>query len=93
MRELSGAVAEEDKVMIVTMMVLGLMQLNVILLEFTGRPKSYLLMQMAFDGSAMSSVNSCETYVTPLSETHLKPRERLYIVLYSAKGRIVNNML
>jgi hypothetical protein len=40
MRELRGAVAEKDKVMIVTIMVLDLMQLNVILLEFIGRPKS-----------------------------------------------------
>jgi hypothetical protein len=30
--------------------------------------------------------------VALLWETHLKPHERLYIVVYSAKGNVFNNM-
>jgi hypothetical protein len=34
---------------------------------------------MALGGSVMSSVNSCKTYLTLFSETHLKPHERFFI--------------
>jgi hypothetical protein len=43
---------------------------------------------IAFDANgSINSVNSCKTYIdeTLLSESHLKPHERLYSVIYSAK--------
>jgi hypothetical protein len=38
-------------------------------------------------------VQDLHTDVALLSETHLKPHERLSTVVYSAKARIFNNML
>jgi hypothetical protein len=43
---------------------------------------------IAFDtNGSMSSVNNCKTYIEMLllSETHLKPHERLYSVVYSTQ--------
>jgi hypothetical protein len=55
-----------------------------ILLEFIGASRSYHLMQMEFGGGARSSVNSCKTYIQMwlCSQTHLNPRERLFIPNY-----------
>jgi hypothetical protein len=52
------------------------------LLEFTGLSKSKHLMQMAFGGSAMRSLNSYKTDVALISEIHLKPHARFFIANY-----------
>jgi hypothetical protein len=55
-KALSEAVSEEDKIMVITKMVLNLKNK---MAARVNRP----LKVMAFGGGAMSSVNSCKTYV------------------------------
>jgi hypothetical protein len=57
MTELSEAMSEEDRIMVITKMVLNETKK---LLKFISHSKSNHLMQMAFGGSTMSSVNSCK---------------------------------
>jgi hypothetical protein len=57
--EPSEAESEKDKIMVITKIVLNETKW---LLKVIGRSKSWHLMQMAFGGGAVSSVNSCKTY-------------------------------
>jgi hypothetical protein len=54
--ELREVLSEEDKIPAIKKLVLNLMEEN-------GRSKSLNLRQVAFGGSAISSVNSCKTYI------------------------------
>jgi hypothetical protein len=76
MTELREAVSEEEKIKIITNMVLN----------FTGPSKLQHLMQMAFGGSAMSSAArltyTCRWGSALVSETHLKPLEGCFIPNY-----------
>jgi hypothetical protein len=60
--ELSEAVSEKDKIMVITKIGTQPNE-SKWLLAFKGHSKSQHLMQMAFGGSTMSSVNSCNTYI------------------------------
>jgi hypothetical protein len=69
---------KKDKIMVIIKMVLNETKW---LLQFIGRSKSYHVMQMTFRSGAVSSVNSCKTYLLmwPCSQRHLKPYERFFI--------------
>jgi hypothetical protein len=61
MRQLSEAVSEKDNVLIVTKVVLDLMQQNAARVH---RPLKVIVFDAnGIRGSAMSSVNSCKTYI------------------------------
>jgi hypothetical protein len=63
MTELSNAMSEEDRVMVITKFILNAIKW---LLEFIGRSKSQYLMQMVFGGSTMSSVKLTTVQMTRL---------------------------
>jgi hypothetical protein len=62
MTELSEAVSEKAKIMLITKMLLSLMKRNRCYSSEAAQNHS-ILMQIAFGGGAKSSVNSCKTYI------------------------------
>jgi hypothetical protein len=78
MRELSGAVSEEDKVMIVSMTVLDFMQRNGCYSSYAAQSHSICCKWLC---ELSKQLQDLHTDVTLLSETQLKPRERLCTVV------------
>jgi hypothetical protein len=76
-----AAVSEEDKVMIVTTMVLDLMQRNGPWSSYAAQSDSCRCKWLYEPSKHLQDLHMD---VTLLSETYLKPHERLYSVVYSA---------